>query len=119
MIVGLLHGSVFVNTRAHDFLEGNINSTMCMNEALTYGEAKLEGSRFGDSESIECMVEYFEMKTKPIFRDTSKTAFIKFGTPRDSDEKYGITRGALTLSRCVVLYVIMNIASLMRVLAVS
>ena len=59
--------------------------------------AKLEGSRYGNTEDINEMLEHFETSAKPGFADDSERSYIKFGTRRDTDAKVGIHRGQLAL----------------------
>ncbi|KAH9912668.1 uncharacterized protein B0H18DRAFT_1088342 [Fomitopsis serialis] len=76
----VLQGSTFVNVRARALFE-----------------AKLEGSRFASEEHFKSMVDCFETKAKPTFRDPSKSAYIKFGASCDFEDKYHIKRGAISL----------------------
>ncbi|KAG8821854.1 hypothetical protein FRC19_007138 [Serendipita sp. 401] len=59
---------------------------------------KLQGSVYGDEDSLEAMIEDFERKAKRGFTGLSQTSVIKFGTPRYNDAEYGIQRGRLSLS---------------------
>ncbi|KAF9806676.1 hypothetical protein IEO21_08594 [Rhodonia placenta] len=77
----IVEGSTVVNRRADKLLK-----------------EKLTGSRFYDLEYRNAMLDNFETTTKPTFRDSKKTSFIRFGGPRDTDEKLNIKRGVLSLS---------------------
>ncbi|KAH9840789.1 uncharacterized protein C8Q71DRAFT_794860 [Rhodofomes roseus] len=77
----LLHGSTFVDTLARIMLQ-----------------EKMRDSRFAHGDYIDLMLSCFEMNTKPTFRDVSKTAYIKFGGPRDTDAGCSIKRGVLSLA---------------------
>ncbi|KAI0734054.1 hypothetical protein C8Q72DRAFT_927570, partial [Fomitopsis betulina] len=73
----LMMGSMFVNTRARKFLKN---------------------TRFGNDECIDSMLQGFESSAKPTFRDVAKTSYIKFGSLKDTDDKFGIKRGVLSLA---------------------
>ncbi|KZT69686.1 hypothetical protein DAEQUDRAFT_750753 [Daedalea quercina L-15889] len=84
-----------------------IDSPICRSPARFYvyqhssrhvSRMQLENSRFGNEEFIYSMLESFESDAKPTFRDPTKTSYVKFGGPRDTDEKCGIKRGVLSLS---------------------
>ena len=72
---------------------------------------KLQGSRFATTEDIDAMMTNFESMAKPTFRDPSVSSYIKFGGPRDSDERFNIRRGTLTLSGYVRAFVSLAIFS--------
>ena len=97
-------GSVFVNFRARLFLEcTDLNTAFRLTESCTDHEYKdkLIDTRFVDDGFIDSMLQSFESTAKPTFRDATKTSYIKFGGPRDTDDKCGIKRGVLSLSGCV------------------
>ena len=48
------------------------------------------------------MLDYFEKSTKPIFKDDSELAYIKFGSMGCNDLNVNIRRGRLGLTGCVV-----------------
>ncbi|KAH9912671.1 uncharacterized protein B0H18DRAFT_942250 [Fomitopsis serialis] len=73
-------------------------STRVNNRARTFLEDKLKDSRFANDDFVNSMLESFESSAKPTFRDTTKTSYVKFGGPRDNDDKCGIKRGVLALS---------------------
>ncbi|KZT65648.1 hypothetical protein DAEQUDRAFT_731208 [Daedalea quercina L-15889] len=77
----LIQGSTMVNRRAEELLR-----------------EKLRQSRFASADDIDAMMANFESMTKPTFRDSSATSYIKFGGPRDTDEMFDIRRGTLSLS---------------------
>ncbi|EPT00724.1 hypothetical protein FOMPIDRAFT_1122140 [Fomitopsis schrenkii] len=77
----LIQGSTMVNRRAEALLR-----------------SKLGRSRFATTDDIDAMMANFESMTKPTFRDTNATSYIKFGGPRDNDDRYNIRRGTLSLS---------------------
>ncbi|KIM46840.1 hypothetical protein M413DRAFT_264068 [Hebeloma cylindrosporum] len=72
------HGSVFVNVHARTFIE-----------------AFLANSKF--SGDIDYIVECFEKTTKPRFRASDTTQYIKFGSARDNDPDHNIRLGQLKL----------------------
>lgn len=59
---------------------------------------KLGRSRFATPDDIDAMMANFETMTKPTFRDILATSYIKFGGPRDNDDRFNISRGTLSLS---------------------
>ncbi|KAI0725427.1 hypothetical protein C8Q72DRAFT_852742 [Fomitopsis betulina] len=73
-------------------------STMVDRRAEALLRTKLRSSRFATNDDFEAMISTFDSMTKPTFRDTSTTSYIKFGGPRDTDERYDIRRGVLSLS---------------------
>ncbi|PFH47738.1 hypothetical protein AMATHDRAFT_151443 [Amanita thiersii Skay4041] len=74
-------GSMFVTNRAGEFL------------AKT-----LQGSKYGTEEDIDAMVNIFDKNTKPSFKSTTKSYWIKFGRASDNDPKYGIRSGTIKLN---------------------
>ncbi|OAX34642.1 hypothetical protein K503DRAFT_859084 [Rhizopogon vinicolor AM-OR11-026] len=77
----LLKGSVFVTRRAHDLLKN-----------------KLSGSNYSSPEMIAQMTGIFDKTTKLRFRKADEPSYVKFGTIRDKDLKYGIRSGQLKLA---------------------
>ncbi|KAH9839845.1 uncharacterized protein C8Q71DRAFT_744470 [Rhodofomes roseus] len=77
----LIQGSTMVNHRAEQLLKD-----------------KLRQSRFSTADDLDAMMTSFDTMTKPTFRDSSATSYIKFGGPRDTDDTYNIRRGILSLS---------------------
>ncbi|EPT00710.1 hypothetical protein FOMPIDRAFT_150495 [Fomitopsis schrenkii] len=77
----IIQGSTMVNRRAEELLRN-----------------KLRSSRFATNDDIEAMMSTFESMTKPTFRDPTAISYIRFGGPRDTDERYNIRRGVLSLS---------------------
>ncbi|KAG0708560.1 hypothetical protein DFH29DRAFT_423264 [Suillus ampliporus] len=75
-----LQGSVFVTRRAHTLLQ-----------------KKLLGSNYSSPEMIAQMTSIFDKSTKLRFRKPDEPSYIKFGTTRDKDTKYGIRSGQLKL----------------------
>lgn len=73
-----LQGSVYVTTRAYEFLQGF-----------------LRGSRFYDD--IEAMKTNFDQSAKLTFGNVSDPLFITFGRARDKDSKLRIRSGQLKL----------------------
>ncbi|KAF8161589.1 hypothetical protein B0H34DRAFT_385803 [Crassisporium funariophilum] len=74
-----LQGSIFVSTRARDFLQGH-----------------LAQSDFYDD--LDHIVTCFDKTTKLRFRDADEHKFIKFGSVRDNDPECNIRLGQLKLS---------------------
>ncbi len=58
---------------------------------------------YGNKEDIKTMLDYFDKFTKPVFKDSNETSYIKFGSQGCNDPKVKIRRGQLRLSGYVVL----------------
>ena len=58
---------------------------------------KLQGSKYGDPETIALMAGCFNKTTKVRFRNPDEPSYIKFGTPRDKDLVFNIQVGRLKL----------------------
>ncbi|KAI0725425.1 hypothetical protein C8Q72DRAFT_888785 [Fomitopsis betulina] len=67
-------------------------------EEIVVPDCKLGRSRFATPDDIDAMMANFETMTKPTFRDILATSYIKFGGPRDNDDRFNISRGTLSLS---------------------
>lgn len=100
---GLIQGSTMVNRRAEALLRSaSPHFSICiwifrfLHTPASSG--KLGRSRFATTDDIDAMMANFESMTKPTFRDTNATSYIKFGGPRDNDDRYNIRRGTLSLS---------------------
>jgi len=59
---------------------------------------KLRYSRFDTQEDLAAIVQRFDEGVKVVFSDDQMTQYIKFGSPRDNDPKFGIKAGRLTLT---------------------
>lgn len=96
-------GSMFVNTRAREFLKstGSLITSLLAAMLTATPKEKLIDTRFGNDECIDSMLQGFESSAKPTFRDVAKTSYIKFGSLKDTDDKFGIKRGVLSLAGCV------------------
>lgn len=46
---------------------------------------------------MAAITQKFDEGLKRVFSDESATHYIKFGSPRDNDPKYGVKVGKLTL----------------------
>ncbi|KAJ7511443.1 hypothetical protein B0H11DRAFT_1955116 [Mycena galericulata] len=79
----LFAGSIFVGNRAHEHLK-----------------TKLKKSKYADD--VDHIRECFDKSTKLRFRSTDEWSYIKFGRPRDRDEKLNISNGQMKLSGAVV-----------------
>ncbi|KZT22437.1 hypothetical protein NEOLEDRAFT_1071368 [Neolentinus lepideus HHB14362 ss-1] len=77
-----LQGSSFVNDRASTFLLAE----------------KLKGSIYDDPQEIENIVQSFEKTVKRIFKASTGTVHIRFGSRNDNDPEYGISKGVLKLT---------------------
>lgn len=58
----------------------------------------LKDSAYGNDEDIKTMLDYFDKSTKPIFKDASESAYIKFGSMGCNDPRAKIRRGQLLLT---------------------
>ncbi|TFK80413.1 hypothetical protein K466DRAFT_532982 [Polyporus arcularius HHB13444] len=76
-----MQGSTRVNVRAEKFLK-----------------ERLKNSAYGNEEDIKTMLDYFDKFTKPVFKDSNETSYIKFGSMGCNDPKAKIRRGQLQLS---------------------
>lgn len=91
-----------VNRRAEELLrsmllEVTIEHRSCLLMTIPSPD-KLRLSRFATDDDFDAMMSAFDGMTKPTFKDPTTTSYIKFGGPRDSDERYNIRRGVLSLS---------------------
>lgn len=62
-------------------------------------ENKLCGSRFSDPEDIARMTKRFEESTKRRFDGRSTEYYLQFGTTRDTEPQFGISRGRMKLCK--------------------
>lgn len=62
-------------------------------------ERRLAGSRFGSARDIATMSKDFECFVKRQFEDQKNEYSISFGSFRDNDQQFGISRGRLKLTR--------------------
>jgi hypothetical protein len=58
---------------------------------------KLQGSKYGDPETIALIAGCFDKTTKVRFSNPDEPSYIKFGTPRDKDLVFNIQVGRLKL----------------------
>ena len=59
---------------------------------------KLKRSRFNTPEDIAAFTQKFDEGLKRVFSDDTATQYVKFGSPRDNDPKYGIKAGRFMLT---------------------
>ena len=59
---------------------------------------RLKDSTFSTPEDIASFTQKFDEGLKRVFSDDKGAKFIKFGSPRDNDPKYGIKSGKLALT---------------------
>jgi hypothetical protein len=59
---------------------------------------KLKQSKFNTPEDLSTFAQRFDEGLKRVFSDDSGSQFVKFGSPRDNDPKYGIKLGKLALT---------------------
>lgn len=94
---GLLQGSCFVTRRAHDYLTGQFEPSSRPPLSDTYSTEKLRESRYGEPEDINVMARYFDRTTKPSYKGTSKSCYIKFGRS-ENDPQFDIRTGSVKIS---------------------
>jgi len=58
----------------------------------------LRGSKFNTPEDLAAFAQRFDEGVKKVFSDDQGIQYVKFGSPRDHDPKYGIKAGRLTLT---------------------
>ncbi|KIM20211.1 hypothetical protein M408DRAFT_334072 [Serendipita vermifera MAFF 305830] len=75
---------------------GGIFVNRAVERLLSY---RLRGSQFDQKEIIRDMLEYFERELKPKFDGSLDSYQIRFGGVNDTDERLGIYKGRITLSR--------------------
>ncbi|KAF9783743.1 hypothetical protein BJ322DRAFT_876964 [Thelephora terrestris] len=77
----LLHGGEFVTARARDMVSGILRQ-----------------SKFNTIEDISAFAQKFDDGLKRVFTNETGVQYIKFGSPRDDDPRYGIKAGKLALT---------------------
>jgi hypothetical protein len=58
----------------------------------------LYGSKFNTSENMETFSQKFDEGVKKVFSNNQGTQYVKFGSTRDFDPRYGIKAGRLALA---------------------
>ena len=92
---GHLQGSVFVTSRAREFLTGAIDCRAILWRSQLVYPVYLRGSKI--SEDIPAMTEAFNKSSKLAFEKISNPLFIRFGNACDKDLKLNIRAGHLKL----------------------
>ena len=64
---------------------------------------RLQNSAYGNEEDIKTMLDYFDKFTKPVFKDSNETSYIKFGSMGCNDPRVKIRRRQLQLTGYVIL----------------
>ena len=59
---------------------------------------RLKKTKFNTAEDVASFSQKFDEGVKRVFFDDSGAQYIKFGSPRDNDAKYGIKAGKLMLT---------------------
>ena len=61
---------------------------------------KLKRSKFNTPDDLAAFSQKFDEGVKKVFSTSNSNAdqYVKFGSPRDNDPKYGIRAGRLTLT---------------------
>jgi hypothetical protein len=93
---------VFVSRRARTYLESMFSLSLLKEPEclITRFTDKLYNSQYGSPDDISHIVDCFDKSTKLAFKDPSQTAFIRFGSTRDSDPSVDIKLGQLKLKGC-------------------
>jgi hypothetical protein len=95
----LLQGGEFVTARAREMVSGWFKCCSYVVAPLTQPQSeKLKNSKFNTPEDIASFSQKFDEGLKRVFSDETGTQYIKFGSPRDNDQKHGIKAGKLTLN---------------------
>ena len=99
--LGHFQGSVFVTRRARTYMESMCTCCLGLVENLNVDDLfftdKLYNSQYGSPDDIDHIVDCFDKSTKLAFNDPSQTAFVRFGSTRDSDSSVDIKLGQLRL----------------------
>ena len=66
--------------------------------SLNLQPEQLRGSKFDTPEVLTAFSQKFDEGVRRVFSNDRATQYVKFGTPRDSDPKYGIKAGRLALT---------------------
>ena len=76
-----------------------VHSNVSLNDqALNPDPGKLRGSKFDTPEDLAAFSQRFDEGVKRVFSNDQGAQYVKFGSPRDNDPKYGIKAGRLTLT---------------------
>ena len=94
----MLCGGELVTARARDMVSGGTGYCSSVAPLIQPPPEKLEHSRFNTPEDMENFAQKFDEGVKRVFSDESRAQFVKFGSPRDNDPKYGIKAGRLSLT---------------------
>jgi hypothetical protein len=74
------------------------SNILTRDRVLNSGPEKLRGSKFNTPEDLSAFSQKFDEGVKKIFSNDQAAQYIKFGSPRDNDPRYGIKAGRLTLT---------------------
>ena len=84
---------------AREYAEGKVEVISCPSPRLTFSRlAKLKNSKFDNKQDLAALTESFNTGLKATFSDSSKPQFVKFGSPRDNDPRYGVKGGKFSLA---------------------
>ena len=72
--------------------------TSVIHRLLSPRPEKLGKSKFNTPEDLAVFSQEFDEEVKKTFSNDQATHYVKFGSPRDNDPKYGIKAGKLTLT---------------------
>ena len=96
---GFYQGAEVVTSSARDHAEGKFGILFAP-VALSYFShlARLKNSeQFNNELDLAAFTKSFDTGLKMTFSDSSKTQFVKFGSPRDDDACCGVKGGKLSL----------------------
>ena len=72
--------------------------TLHSDQLLNLQPGRLRGSKFDTPEDLAAFAQKFDEGVKKVFSNDQPSQYVKFGSPRDNDPKYGIRAGRLTLT---------------------
>ena len=59
--------------------------------------ARFKNSIFDSEHDLAVFTESFDIGLRVVFSDSSKTQFVRFGSPQDNDARCGVKGGKLSL----------------------
>jgi hypothetical protein len=95
---GFLQGGGLVTAMARVMITGKFKCYSFVPPLVHLRPEKLKGSRFNTPENIAAISQGFDEGLKRVFSDDKEVQYVKFGSPRDNDPRFGIQKGKLTLT---------------------
>ena len=87
-----------MTARAKEMVSGRFEYQWPVTLSAQVQSEKLKESRFNTSEDMAAFAQKFDEGLKRVFSNDAGMQYIKFGSPRDNDPKYGIKGGRLALT---------------------